>query len=73
MAAGEKTLSKPIPLKRCLAYCFYISYTRMKPENIKGTIDAVNAGLQGLCEDEDVSFVNNDPSFHLADGSINDG
>ena len=46
---------------------------RMKPENIKGTIDAVNAGLQGLCEDEDVSFVNNDPSFHLADGSINDG
>ena len=46
---------------------------RMLPENVKGTIDAVNAGLQGLCEDEDVSFVNNDPSFHLADGSINDG
>ena len=45
----------------------------MIPDNVKGTIDAVNAGLQGLCEDEDVSFVNNDPSFHLADGSINDG
>ena len=36
-------------------------------------IDSVNAGLQVLCHDEAVNFVNNNSSFHLADGSVNDG
>ena len=43
-----------------------------KPD-LKDKIDTVNAGLQMLCQDEGVSFVDNTPSFHLADGSINDG
>jgi lysophospholipase L1-like esterase len=47
---------------------------RLKPDNIKEQIDAVNAGLQSMCADDDkTTFINNDPIFHLADGSINDG
>jgi len=45
---------------------------RLLPTDIKSKIDTVNAGLQCLCIDENVSFMNNDPSFYLADGTVND-
>ena len=34
-------------------------------------IESVNAGLQVMCNEEDATFVDNTPSFHLADGSCN--
>ena len=43
-----------------------------KPE-LNDKIDSVNAGLQVLCHDEAANFVNNNSSFHLADGSVNHG
>jgi len=36
-------------------------------------IQSVNAGLHVLCSEEGWTFVDNDPYFHLGDGSINDG
>ena len=36
-------------------------------------ITAVNAGLQVMCQDEGVGFIDNTSSFHLQDGSVNDG
>ena len=46
---------------------------RNKTVELTQTIYAVNAGLQSLCSDESLTFINNDPAFHLADGTINDG
>ena len=46
---------------------------RNKTVGLTQTIDAVNAGLQSLCSDESLTFINNDPAFHLADGTINGG
>lgn len=34
---------------------------------------ALNAGLQGLCEDKKCSFVDHTQSFTLADGTVNEG
>ena len=45
---------------------------RMSSEDIKSRIDAVNAGIQVLCDEENVNFVDNNPCFHLKDDSIND-
>ena len=33
----------------------------------------LNAGLSVLCDELGATFINNDPSFHLQDGSVNDG
>ena len=46
---------------------------RMVPDGITDRIDAVNAGLQVMCADEGWTYVNNDSSFHLGDGEINNG
>ena len=47
---------------------------RLKTESTNSTINDVNAGLVASCSDNDkVHFVDNTPSFMLADGSINDG
>ena len=46
---------------------------RLKSLEVRTRIDDVNAGLQVMCGDEDVTFVDNTNSFHLGDGSINDG
>ena len=35
-------------------------------------IDSVNAGLQVLCAEENVTFIDNTLSFHLKDDSVND-
>ena len=41
--------------------------------DVNSKIDSVNAGLQEMCDEEqDVTFIDNSPSFHLGDGSIND-
>ena len=36
-------------------------------------ITAVNAGLQAMCQDEGAGIIDNTSSFHLQDGSVNDG
>ena len=37
------------------------------------TIKSVNAGLLALSDEHGVCSINNDPSFYLNDGSVNDG
>ena len=46
---------------------------RLKPAGVDKTIKAVNEELQLLCEVKGADFIDNAPSFTLADGSINDG
>ena len=46
---------------------------RLKPAGVDKSIKAVNDELQLLCEAKGVDFIDNAPSFTLADGSINDG
>ena len=46
---------------------------RQDIENISGTIENVNAGLQVICTEKGVHFIDHTPSFTLNDGSINDG
>ena len=41
--------------------------------DVKKYIESVNAGLQVMCTEEDATFIDNTPSFHLADGNVNDG
>ena len=45
---------------------------RRAPE-VLDRIGALNAGLSVLCDELGATFINNDPSFHLQDGSVNDG
>ena len=45
---------------------------RIVSADVRTKIDLVNTGLQVMCEDEDVKFVDNSTSFYLKDGSIND-
>ena len=45
---------------------------RIKPGAVMERISALNAGLKVLCDDLEVEFIDNDPTFHLQDGSIND-
>ena len=43
-------------------------------DKLQEKIDCVNAGLLATCNDKkDIKFVDVTPTFHLADGSINDG
>ena len=46
---------------------------RRKSQEVTERIDALNAGLQVLCSDLQVDFVDNNPAFHLQDGSFNEG
>ena len=47
---------------------------RLKCEIAQDTIESANAGLQVACSEKaDVSYMDNTPSFKLADGSLNDG
>ena len=46
---------------------------RRKSTEVTERIDALNAGLQGLCSDLQVDFIDNNPAFHLQDGSFNEG
>ena len=46
---------------------------RNKSPEVTERISSLNAGLQALCSDLDVEYVNNNPSFYLQDGSLNDG
>ena len=45
---------------------------RNSKEEVGNRIDSVNAGIQVLCCDENVDFVDNNLSFYLKDESIND-
>lgn len=42
-------------------------------DEAKKHIDLLNAGLQTVCEDSNVDYVDQSPSFKLSDGSPNDG
>ena len=44
-----------------------------KKEKTQKNIDLVNTGLKNLCEATECKYVDNDMSFKLPDGSINDG
>ena len=47
---------------------------RLTSDATQKQIESVNAGLLSMCTDKtNVSFVDNNPSFKLGDGSINDG
>ena len=48
-------------------------YPRLTTNETTSTIDADNAGLVSLCDEKNVAFINNTPSFTLSDGSVNDG
>ena len=47
---------------------------RLAGETVQEHIEAVNAGLLSMCVDKpNVTFIDNTPSFKLADGGYNDG
>ena len=46
---------------------------RNSGDEVTERIKALNAGLKVLCDDLGATFVDNDPAFHLQDGSRNDG
>ena len=46
---------------------------RSRGDTVLERIRALNAGLKVACDDLGAEFVDNDPSFHLQDGTINDG
>ena len=45
---------------------------RISSAEVMAQIDSVNAGLQVICTEENVRFVDNTPIFYLQDNSIND-
>ena len=46
---------------------------RNKTAAVSQRIESLNAGLKGIASDLGVDFLNNDPIFHLQDGTLNDG
>ena len=46
---------------------------RNRSADVTECICSLNAGLQALCSDLDIEFTDHNPSFHLQDGSLNDG
>ena len=46
---------------------------RSRGDAVIERIRAFNAGLKVACDELGAEFVDNDPSFHLQDGTINDG
>ena len=44
-----------------------------KTPAVSQRIESLNAGLKGIASDLGVDFLNNDPIFHLQDGTLNDG
>lgn len=46
---------------------------RIRNDDVMDRINAVNAGLKTLCEELNVTFIDNDDIFYLRDGSLNDG
>ena len=46
---------------------------RQRSAEVSACIAALNAGLVDLCCEMEVEFLDNDPSFYLKDGSLNDG
>ena len=44
-----------------------------RSDEVTQRITTLNAGLKVRCEELGVDFIDNDPSFHLQDGSRNDG
>ena len=46
---------------------------RNRGDEVTQRITTLNAGLKVRCEELGVDFIDNDPSFHLQDGSRNDG
>ena len=46
---------------------------RLKGPAVTERIDALNAGLQVLCSDENIAILDNEATFKLGNGAINDG
>ena len=59
--------------KRSADICISTVCTRTKGQHVTERINALNAGLLVLCDEEKCTFVNNDESFKLSNGWANDG
>ena len=46
---------------------------RIKSTTVSQRIESLNAGLKGIAGDLGVDYLDNDPIFHLQDGTLNDG
>ena len=46
---------------------------RIKSITVSQRIESLNAGLKGIAGDLGVDYLDNDPIFHLQDGTLNDG
>ena len=81
-ASSERPVSELIGDYRCLVtdakkrsadICISTVCPRTKGQHVTKRIDALNAGLTVLCDEEKCPFVNNDGSFKLSNGWANDG
>ena len=59
--------------KRSADICISTVCPRTKSQHVTERIDALNAELRVLCDEEKCTFVNNDESFKLSNGWANDG
>ena len=59
--------------KRSPDICISTVCPQTKGQHFTERIDAINAGLRVLCDEERCTFVNNDESFKLSNGWANDG
>ena len=46
---------------------------RNKSDVVSQHIESLNAGLKGIASDLEIDYLDNDPIFHLQDGTLNDG
>ncbi len=44
-----------------------------RQDDTNNMVDTFNTGLQVLCQDDGVSFIDNTPAFTCGDGTTNDG
>ena len=60
-------------LKKLLRQCVYQASVQREVTSGQGTDWWTQGALSVLCRDHAVDLVNNDPSFYLQDGNVNDG
>ena len=64
-------------VKDAKKHCSYVRIATIPPRNVGEVtscrIDALNAALVEMCSEDGITLINNDETFKLRDGSINDG
>ena len=58
---------------KSIATSVTVSSPRCKSTELNEGIDTLNGGLQGICDDLQVEYVDHSPSFKLQDGTFNEG